>query len=1135
MKKTLISLFIFIVFSVNIFAQDTPNVTTFFENNGYTGIINSVAFSPDGKTLASGSDDGTICLWDVDTGALKRTLTGHIRTVLSVAFSPDGSTLASGGGDNTIRLWDVGTRESIHTLTDTEHTKGFTSVSFSPDGQTLASGSADGTIRLWELETRQHIRTLTGRSSVNSVVFHPNGKILASGGKYKGSGTIMLWDVSTGIRKKTLYHGHDWRSVVNSIAFSPDGNTLASGNRDNTIKLWDIGAAVILWDDFNEITIHGQTLKGHPNVVSSVVFSPDGKTLVSGGSDDIYLWNVSTGASRKINLFRSSVNSVAFSPDGKTLAAGGGNGYDGSELLLFDRLGSIGSINHIRAGSGTVNSVVFSPDGKTLANGNWHRTVTLWDVTNGTREQTLIGHKESVNSVAFSPDGQILASGSDDKTIRLWDVHTGTLLRTLTEHTDEVTSVAFSPYGYMLASGSRDNTIRLWDVHTGTLLKTLTRHTGGVTSVVFSPDGRTLASGIRNSLRDYNIICLWNVNTGTLLRTLTIRDLDEVTSVSFSPDGRTLASGDYWSHSEDLSGGDIYIWDVNTGTLLRTLRRHIDGFAFSISAHTDGVTSVVFSPDGYALASGSRDDTIRLWDVNTGTLLRTLTGHTSGVTSVVFSPDGYTLASGSYDNTIRLWELELPVSRVSITPYTVVSPAIGEQFTINVSIVAGENVGGYQVSLVFDPIALRYVESANGDYLPSGAFFVPPVVSSVVKDHNGDYIPPPSWYPPEDRVEKAVTLGATSVAGVSDGDGTLATVTFEVLDVKESVIGLFGVILTDSDGEHLPQLSHSPTKVVEPSLLPSSAIISLTPSSVLSPAIGEQLTFNIDITSGQNVKDFQLTLDFDQSALEHISISPGNYLANGVGNGDGTLETVTFEVLAVKALTISLSGHLIATNGLLYAPTFESAEVIVPLFGDVNRDGVVNILDLVQVASKFGQRVSGDPADVNEDGVVNIVDLVKVAGALGGDAAAPPAWSLDLESTFTREQVQKWLSEAEQVNLTDATAQRGILFLEQLLAALTPKETRLLANYPNPFNPETWIPYQLAAPADVTLTIYAVDGTVVRQLALGYQSIGIYQGKSRAAYWDGKNALGEPMASGIYFYTLTAGDFSATRKMLIKK
>ena len=488
----------------------------------------------------------------------------------------------------------------------------------------------------------------------------------------------------------------------------------------------------------------------------------------------------------------------------------------------------------------------------------------------------------------------------------------------------------------------------------------------------------------------------------------------------------------------------------------------------------------------------------------------------------------------SSPNDIIVWELS--PTRVSITPNPVVSPTIGEQFTINVSIVSGENVGGYQVSLAFDPTALRYAESVNGDYLQPGAFFVPPVVSFVVKDRSGYHLPPPSWYAPEDRVENAVTLGASSLTGISKGHGTLATVTFEVLEVKESIIDLFDVILTDNSGEHLLHFAPHGTKV-ETSTLPSSAVLRLTPSTILSPAIGEHLTLNVEIAGGQNVADYQLTYDFDESALKYISKSRGNYLAGGIGNGDGTLETVTFEVLSVKASSVSVSGYLVAPNGLRSTPTFESAGVIVPLLGDVNRDGVVNILDLVQVASSFAQPVpeKGNPADVNEDGVVNIVDLVKVAGALGGGAAAPSAWHLASETVPTRTDVQQWLSEARQLNLTDATSQRGILFLEQLLAALTPKETALLPNYPNPFNPETWIPYQLAEPADVTVTIYAVDGTVVRQLVLGHQPIGTYQSKSRAAYWDGKNALGEPAASSVYFYTLKASDFTATRKMLIRK
>ena len=201
--------------------------------------------------------------------------------------------------------------------------------------------------------------------------------------------------------------------------------------------------------------------------------------------------------------------------------------------------------------------------------------------------------------------------------------------------------------------------------------------------------------------------------------------------------------------------------------------------------------------------------------------------------------------------------------------------------------------------------------------------------------------------------------------------------------------------------------------------------------------------------------------------------------------------------------------------------------------GDVNGDGTVNIQDLISVAAKLGQTDTSS-ADVNGDGVVNIQDLVLVAVALGTSAAAPSLHPQALEM-LTATEVKQWLSTAQQLDLTDTTLQRGILFLEQLLIALTPKETALLANYPNPFNPETWIPYHLAKNADVTLHIYAVNGMLVRTLALGHQAAGVYQNRSRAAYWDGRNALREKVASGLYFYRLTAGDFSATHKMLIRK
>ena len=201
---------------------------------------------------------------------------------------------------------------------------------------------------------------------------------------------------------------------------------------------------------------------------------------------------------------------------------------------------------------------------------------------------------------------------------------------------------------------------------------------------------------------------------------------------------------------------------------------------------------------------------------------------------------------------------------------------------------------------------------------------------------------------------------------------------------------------------------------------------------------------------------------------------------------------------------------------------------------DVNDDGIVDVNDLVLVAQQYGQ-TGTNAADVNGDGVVNIDDLILVAAEIEADATAAPSLHADALEGLTVADVKVWLSQARQRDMTDPSVRRGIQFLESLLASMVPKETALLANYPNPFNPETWIPYQLSKSANVTLHIYAANGRVVRTLSLGHQPAGIYQNRSRAAYWDGRNALGEPVASGLYFYTLIAGDFTATRRMLILK
>jgi WD40 repeat protein len=668
---------------------------------GHFGWVRSVAYSPDGQTLASGSDDNSIKLWDVKTGNLLQTLFGHFDWVLSVAYSPDSQTLASGSRDNTIKLWDVKTGNLLQTLSG--HSYWVSSVAYSPDGQTLASGSDDKTIKIWDVKTGNLLQTLSGYSdSVYSVAYSPDGQTLASGSDDK---TIKIWDVKTGNLLQTL---SGYSNSVLSVAYSPDGQALASGSYDNTIKLWNVKTGKLR-----------QTLTGHSSLVYSVAYSPDGQTLASGSDDTtIKLWDVKTG-----NLLQtlpghsSSVSSVAYSPDGQTLASGSGDktikiwqlvasiskapvqqpqfqvsqlavskpqsqlgtipapqttipvkNKKPGKLLIAAILGFIGTqfygcmrygvfpvnpisvIASLPSGiflertltghSDSVWSVAYSPDGQTLASGSWDKTIKLWNVKTGNLLQTLTGHSDQVRSVAYSPDGQTLASGSSDKTIKLWNVRTGNLLQTLTGHSDSVW-LAYSPDGQTLASGSWDNTIKIWDVKTGNLLQTLTGHSDSVYSVAYSPDGQTLASGSSDKT-----IKLWNVRTGNLLQTLNGHS-DSVYSVAYSPDGQTLASG-----SDDKT---IKLWDVKTGNLLQTL-----------TGHSYPVWSVAYSPDGQTLASGSWDNTInwssdktiKLWNVKTGNLVQTLPGNSSRVNSVAYSPDGQTLASGSHDNTIKIWRLK---------------------------------------------------------------------------------------------------------------------------------------------------------------------------------------------------------------------------------------------------------------------------------------------------------------------------------------------------------------------------------------------------------------------------------------------------------------------------------------------
>ena len=858
-----------------------------------------------------------------------------------------------------------------------------------------------------------------------------------------------------------------------------------------------------------------------------VAFSPNGKTLASGGVYSSYLWDVETGQ-LKHTLKHPTITGndtqtampadrVTFSPDGKTLAIGHAHfAYTPAGLW------NVETGQQIRFLEGAVGlnftDLAFSPDGKTLAGATDRagaRNLVLWDVETGQVKHTLRAHRDPIVSIVFTPNGKLLVSGDRQGIIHLWDVETGQIKRTPQRRSDGTGIVALSPDGKTLVSTYWTGGITFWDVETGQEKRTLG---GGMLPFALSPDGNTLAH-----VEDYGSIAFWDVETGEQTRRVFPPRRDNVTRLTFSPDGTTL-----WT---SYRLGPMVLWDVETGDMKR-----------AITAHMFTGTVLEFSPDGEALIHSDLNNTdfALLWDVKTGEKISVQ--FTDDFRDIGFGPDGKTprtLTDG------RVYEWDVHEGNIK---NTIKRPSGGAVVSSAFSPDGSKAVGVFSRDrrniVLWDVDAERefFLAAEHTDGVVWQVFSLDGTTLATM-DQGGNAV---IWDAQTGEKKRAITgLGSYKVA-MSPGGKTFAAIE----DGNRYDVTLWDVETGAKRGP-LP-VAHN---LIDVWALLGTVHFEFSPDGkTLATQINlenQQGTITLwDVETGEMAR---ATAPYFGACAAYVAFSPDGKTLASLGSENKIDVTVVLwdvETAQVKysftphkwtchEFSFSPDGATLATTGtdrtvLLWdlMPALAEPE---PVTEDVNGDGVVNIQDLVAVAGALGETGEND-ADVNGDGVVNIQDLVAVAAAMAGAAAAPAVTHHQVKGQLTSADVREWIAQAQAENLTDPKLQRGIRFLHYLLAMLTlPEETKLLANYPNPFNPETWIPYQLAKPAEVTLTIYDVGGNVVRTLALGHQPAGFYEGKSRSAYWDGRNSGGEPVASGIYFYTLSAGDFSATRKMLIRK
>lgn len=628
----------------------------------HAAVVTSLAFSPDGEWLVSGSEDWRAIVWDAKTGRPRRAFAPG-GGVAAIALSPDAKTLATADSSRTelAVLWDVASGRKRHELKG--HKGGILAAAFSPDGKTLVTVGADRSIRRWDVATGGTLGDpLVHSAGVNVAAFSHDFKRIALGGqrnvRRRMTGTLAIHDLETG---KAVQQIGELPGTVFSLAFSPDDETLAVGD----------SAGVTLYEAATGKPVRNISLEKRN--ATALTFTDGGRSLVAGCQDGtVHVVETATGKELlQYDAHTDLVRAVAVSPDGTLIATGGNDNRvhvveAATGRALLPREGHLNQVT----------DVVYSIGGKRIATAGRDNAIILWDAESHRELRRLVGHGKSVRAIALSADGRTLVSAGEDSTVRVWDAVTGRELRKIDAHRGGAPGVALSPDGKHVLSGGGDGTVRLSETATGREVRSwmfaapAARAPGGglpgagavrsmhksVDSVAYAPDGTTFAAMSRDG------IAVWDAATGSELWRHRDAKLNQLTNIAYAPDGRTLATAG--------TTGAVHVWETQTG-LLRC----------RFQVETVPLLHVEFSPDGRQLAFAGGQGIVHLRDAAVGTELPALDGHhrpfglryrvgLGWVRAVTFSPDGRRLAAGYGNTTVLIWNvpgIELPDS-IELTP-----------------------------------------------------------------------------------------------------------------------------------------------------------------------------------------------------------------------------------------------------------------------------------------------------------------------------------------------------------------------------------------------------------------------------------------------------------------------------------